>query len=274
MSDLSVKVKSSIRLIKSAANAADSRGGSLELAYSGGKDSEVMLHLAGLAGVHCRPIHKLTGIDHPATVQWVRSHNVEVFLPKINFFEGIESYGFPFRTRRWCCRFLKEYKVEDFVLIGVRQVESKERAARYREPHQCRFFRDRSYVQAFYPLLFWSNDDIFEFVKSERLPLNPLYYDSHGSLINARVGCIGCPLASKQVRRSDFVANPKMLREWLRHGSIFLKKHPSSFYDSSYDVMYSALFCSSKYHFYRQVSHGVNTRLFFESYFGPNCLYD
>lgn len=55
------KIQQAIRLIQSAAK----RHGVLEVAYSGGKDSDVILELVKMADVPYRAIYKNTTIDPP-----------------------------------------------------------------------------------------------------------------------------------------------------------------------------------------------------------------
>lgn len=43
------------------------------LAYSGGKDSDVILALAKMAGVKFEAVHNLTTVDAPETIYHVRS---------------------------------------------------------------------------------------------------------------------------------------------------------------------------------------------------------
>lgn len=53
------------------------------LAYSGGKDSDVILTLAELAGVRYEAVHNLTTADAPETVYYVRSKpNVRIDKPE------------------------------------------------------------------------------------------------------------------------------------------------------------------------------------------------
>ena len=44
----------------------------LVITYSGGKDSDVLLHLAGVAGIPYEVLHSLTTADAPETVWHVR----------------------------------------------------------------------------------------------------------------------------------------------------------------------------------------------------------
>ena len=42
------------------------------------------------------------------------------------------------------------------------------------------------------PIVDWTDRDVWEYIRSERLPMNPLY-----EMCFYRVGCIGCPMAGK-----------------------------------------------------------------------------
>ena len=60
-SELVIKEKQALTLIKSL------DGLEPELAYSGGKDSDVILALAQMSGIKFHPIYKMTTIDPPGT---------------------------------------------------------------------------------------------------------------------------------------------------------------------------------------------------------------
>ena len=58
--ELEKKVERAIRLLQSIP-----QDGDIELSYSGGKDSDVILELAKMAGIPYRAIYKATTIDPP-----------------------------------------------------------------------------------------------------------------------------------------------------------------------------------------------------------------
>ena len=80
---LQKKVKQSIKLLQSVQKRYD---GEIEIAYSGGKDSDVILQLAKEAGIKYIAIYKNTTIDPPGTLQHVREMNVEILRAKDSFF--------------------------------------------------------------------------------------------------------------------------------------------------------------------------------------------
>lgn len=103
-SDLENKVNRAIRLIQAGAKAAEQHGHPLEICYSGGKDSDVILELARMANIKYRAIYKNTTIDPPGTIKHVREKGVEILQPRENFRQIIERKGLPGRLRRHCCR--------------------------------------------------------------------------------------------------------------------------------------------------------------------------
>ena len=138
----------------------------VEVAYSGGKDSDVILQLAKEAGINYRAIYKNTTIDPSGTHKHVREMGVEFIKPKENFFELMAKNGAPGRWRRFCCKILKEYKVLDKSIMGVRREESTKRAKRYTEPTECRFYGSKkNHVEAIYPILDWTSQDVADFLK-------------------------------------------------------------------------------------------------------------
>lgn len=135
--NLQRKIDRAIRLLQSVQKRYD---GEIEIAYSGGKDSDVILQLAKEAGIRYRAIYKNTTIDPPGTWGHVREMGVEILRAKASFFHLVAQKGFPSRFSRFCCEKLKEYKVLDKSVIGVRKAESRKRNERYNEPTQCRYY--------------------------------------------------------------------------------------------------------------------------------------
>ena len=112
--ELEKKVERAIRLIKMTVGE-----GQVEVSFSSGKDSEVILELAKMAGVDYRAIYKNTTIDPPHTIAHCKSKGVEIMQPTITFFDLIKKKGFPTRRARFCCEKLKEYKVMDMAIHGI-----------------------------------------------------------------------------------------------------------------------------------------------------------
>lgn len=129
-SELQKKVDFAIKLLRSI----PTDDGPVEISYSGGKDSDVILELAKMAGIKYRAIYKNTTIDPPGTAKHCKENGAEVLRPKATFFQLIQKNGLPWRNARFCCKYLKEYKVLDRAVQGIRRNESFKRAERYKEP--------------------------------------------------------------------------------------------------------------------------------------------
>ena len=91
--ELEKKGERAIRLIKMTAGE-----GHVEVSFSGGKDSEVILEHAKMAGVDYRAIYKNTTIDPPRTIAHCKSKGVEITQPTTTYLDLIKKKGFP--TRR------------------------------------------------------------------------------------------------------------------------------------------------------------------------------
>lgn len=186
----------------------------IEVSYSGGKDSDVILALTKEAGIPYRAIYKNTTIDPPYTIKHCKDNGVEVMRPTMSFFDIVRKKGFPTRRARFCCEVLKEYKILDNAVQGIRKCESTARAKRYKEPVICRMYNKHDHVNVFLPILDWSDRDVKDFIEAHGIQCHPLYYDEQGKFnVKERLGCIGCPMASDN-GLSDFMRYPKMVKAW------------------------------------------------------------
>lgn len=237
--NLQKKIVQSIRLLEGIQKRYE---GEIELAYSGGKDSDVILQLAKEAGIKYRAIHKCTTIDPPGTLAHVNEMNVEIRRPKESFFQLVARKGFPSRFSRFCCEKLKEYKILDKAIIGVRKDESRARSNRYNEPTMCRFYgaqKEENHVEQIYPILEWTIEDVKEFIIDRGLKLAPMYYDEEGKIdVTRRLGCMCCPLASRKKRIIEFQKHPLIAKAYLRAGQKFMDSHPKCKAREKYENVY------------------------------------
>ena len=223
--ELQKKVDFAIKLLQSI----PTDDGPIELSYSAGKDSDVILELAKMAGIPYRAIYKATTIDPPQTIAHAREMGAEVIRPKKTFFQLVSKSGFPSRFSRECCSVLKEYKVCDRAIQGIRRSESKKRAKRYKEPEECRVYSKKEKVKIYLPILEWTDQDVEEFIKERNIKCHPLYYRRGQFDVTKRLGCMGCPLASRNKRIQFFKENPKWLKAWIRAGQ---KRYTSEAYQN------------------------------------------
>lgn len=225
--DLQTKVRQAVRLLQSVANGYE---GDIEIAYSGGKDSDVILRLAQMAGIRHRVIYHNTTIDPPGTIQHAMQNGAEVIRPDRSFFQLIEQMGLPNRFQRHCCRYLKEFKTLDKAVMGIRKAESTKRDKTYAEPTECRYYGakiEQNHVEAIYPILDWTDKDVVEFIEQEHIDVHPLYRFKNGRIDpRRRLGCMCCPLAYYKKRLTQFKTYPSMVRAYCRAAQIYREKHP------------------------------------------------
>ena len=179
-------------------------------AFSGGKDSQAMYHVAQMAGVKVDWHFHFTSIDPPQLLAFIRRNysDVEWDRPKKTMFQLIEYHKMlPTRVVRYCCKELKETGGHGrTVLVGVRAEESVKRST-YRMVEACQ----RRHQQLIRPLLDWKWGDVWKFLHEHHIEHCELYDPPYNF---NRIGCIGCPLSGKHVWR-EFRFFPKHKRAYL-----------------------------------------------------------
>ena len=248
--ELEKKVVQAVKLLQVCYKAAREP---LELAYSGGKDSDVILELAKMSGIEYRAIYKNTTIDPPGTIKHVKENGVEIRRPKDTFFSLMSKRGYPNRYKRFCCSVLKEYKILDNSVMGIRKCESTKRSKMYTEPTACRIYGSKkNHVNAIYPILDWSDEDELDFIEERGIKLHPLYYREDGSIdVTKRLGCMCCPLKYYKKRLQDFKQYPGMVKSYLRCGNEYLKSHPQSETAKQYSDVYEFFVANAFFDNYR-----------------------
>lgn len=71
------------------------------VSYSGGKDSEVLLHIARKIYPDIKAVFSNTGLEYPHIIKHVHSHkNIIIVRPKIPFHIVIQKYGWPVISKK------------------------------------------------------------------------------------------------------------------------------------------------------------------------------
>jgi 3'-phosphoadenosine 5'-phosphosulfate sulfotransferase (PAPS reductase)/FAD synthetase len=176
---------------------------------SGGKDSQALLLWAvnesGYPREKIRATFCDTGNEHQLTYDHIKMMSetifpIETIYPPLNFYElAKKKHRFPSTKARFCTQSLKIFPTQEHIrqwqsagktvllMSGVRANESKERK------DLPEFDFDTYYMADMYrPLLHWSLDDVWNFLKKYDSPRNPLY--DYGA---RRVGCFPCIMSSK-----------------------------------------------------------------------------
>lgn len=220
--ELQKKVDRAISLLQSCGRCGDV----IEVAYSGGKDSDVILELARMSGIKYRAIYRNSTIDPPGTIAHVKDMGVEILRPKLSFLQILEKHGIPSRYMRFCCSELKEYKILDHCIMGIRREESSARMKNYSEPTECRLYKHSGEtVDAIYPILDWTLADVTEFIHERGIKCAPVYYDEQGVFHpERRLGCMCCPLASRKHRIAEFKKYPNMVKLYCRGGGQMVRQ--------------------------------------------------
>jgi phosphoadenosine phosphosulfate reductase len=181
------------------------------LAYSGGKDSVVLLRLAQMAGVKFDAHYNVTTVDPPELIRFIREETPEVIWerPRMSMKDLCVKRTFlPTRIQRFCCEYLKERGGEDrVVLTGIRWAESPRRA---KQATMARICKKRG-AHIINPIIDWSDEEVWEFIKQENIPYCGLYDENF-----KRLGCVGCPMAGPAGMTREFVRWPRFLKLYYR----------------------------------------------------------
>ena len=225
------------------------------LAFSGGKDSCVLKWLADTAGVKYHAVYRITSVDPPELVTFIKEKHPDVKLDppydkdgkRITMWNLIPKKLMPpTRLVRYCCASLKESGGDgEMTLTGVRWAESVNRkqnqgiaTVRGKKEametlSQDSFFvnkaggvvlvndndESRSLLENCYkrhkttvnPIVDWDDDDVWDYIRAEKIPYCGLYDCGF-----RRLGCIGCPMASRSDRLRQFAMWPKYKAAYLR----------------------------------------------------------
>ena len=217
--------------------------GKLYVAFSGGKDSVAIYGLcrsaASKLGIDifdmCEFHYHITCVDPPELVQFIKKEFPFVLRdrPKETMWQLIEKKQMPpTRFVRYCCQALKEGGGKNgFCVTGVRWAESSRRkntrgeleiyapSAKDKRILNADNEEDRRLIEHCLqkrkyicnPIVDWSDEQVWGFIRKERLPYCELYDQG-----KKRLGCIGCPMASREERIRDFEKYPKFKDAYIR----------------------------------------------------------
>jgi phosphoadenosine phosphosulfate reductase len=221
--------------------------------YSGGKDSDVMLELFKRSGIPFEVRNSHTTADAPETVYHIRKVFCDLELKgikcKIDYHRQADGTATtmwnlipkklmpPTRLVRYCCSVLKESGNHNrMIATGVRWSESNARKKRESFEVIGKTKKDKVVVSdekmllsdnddrrrlferceikgetVVNPIIDWGEKDIWDFIRQEHISTNVLYSCGY-----ERVGCIGCPMAGKNMRKKEFSDFPKYKDAYIR----------------------------------------------------------
>lgn len=223
------------------------------LAFSGGKDSCIIKHLADKAGVKYKAVYRVTSVDPPELVRFIKEKHPDVIREIPHDKEGKpitmwslirKKHMLPTRIARFCCADLKETGGDGMMTItGVRWAESSNRKNNQgkvtitEKKHSLQ--GDTNFQQTARGGVVLVNDNeesrrtIEACYKRHKTLINPIidWEDSevwsyireenipYCSLYDegfARLGCIGCPMARYKGRVQEFARFPKYKEKYMR----------------------------------------------------------
>lgn len=230
------------------------RGGYF-LAFSGGKDSQCLYHVAKLAGVKFVPHMNLTSVDPPEVIRFVKQQypDVHFIKPKKSIYQyAVEKQILPTQRVRWCCNEYKEHAGAGKVtLIGIRHAESSRRAKRneveisnqnfsgtlegldeYREKRNSKKRKSKNNKRV--SIVTASGERTLGCLYGkETLLISPIIHwtfadvweflnklgVAHCELYDqgyTRIGCICCPMSSVKQKRKELARYPHVKRNWIK----------------------------------------------------------
>jgi len=223
------------------------------VAWSGGRCSTMVVHLAIQQDPDIPIVFTNTGVEYPETVKFVRnlakewSLNFTELKPDFVFWDIVKEYGFPqlrgstkkkgVPRRPKCCELLKEKPPLDFmekhglegVITGIRVEESRPRAlAIYKKGPYYYAKRDRMWK--FHPIALISLEELMDYHRAYNIPMNPLYKKGL-----PRIGCMPCT-GFIGWREQLKATNPKLFM-WLNREYQKWKGTPTLWeYQDIYDI--------------------------------------
>jgi phosphoadenosine phosphosulfate reductase len=226
------KIDQSIKILKQFENIAlkfSNEG--YYLAFSGGKDSQVIYKLCQLADVKFQSYMNITTLDPPEVIRFIKKYysNVKFVKPEKSFFKLIETQSLPTRIKRWCCKKLKETSGNDrLVILGLRRSESLNRSKRkvFDDTNSCKLNKI-----ILCPILEWNKNDVWNFIRSEIGYYCNLYDKGY-----SRIGCICCPMQNYNSKIYDLKLNPKFKYAFIKSIQISINNGHYKNFDSANDV--------------------------------------
>jgi phosphoadenosine phosphosulfate reductase len=226
------KIERSISVIQKAeAMALSYNDFGFHVAFSGGKDSQVILELCKMAGVRFKAFFYKTSVDPRELLSFIRENypGVEWVRPKMTMFQLIVKKGMlPLRQARYCCEYLKERNgLNSVVITGITKAESVKRRSRIEFESSCKVGSDKNLLN---PILDWTEIEVFQFLRDRKIEVCSLY------LVQKRIGCIGCPMNPKGMRR-DFQNMPNFKRAYVNTVKKLIEKGKYKEFENSEDVV-------------------------------------
>lgn len=173
--------------------------GNLPVAFSGGKDSLAVLHLALEVDPNIHVIYNNTTVEFPETLQYVKQLqdewqlSIHVTKCTMPFFEMVKQKGWALHENRWCCKPYKDEPAFQYILsqgfkaeiTGTTRTESIYR----RSLSPIKIPKREPFMVRVNPIYDWNEWEVWRYIRENNLHYNPLYDMGY-----RRIGCWCCPI--------------------------------------------------------------------------------
>ena len=192
------------------------------VAFSGGKDSSVILELVRKVNPDVPAMFCNTGVEAKETLEYCKTieNLTEVRPENISFWDCVCKYGYPdFKGKKGhhdgnkCCVHLKEKPAKkyckenktDLIFLGLTMSESHNRAMLLTSRGHTQYVKTWGLWKC-YPIWNWTEKDVWNYIQIEGIPYNA-GYDTGWK----RCGCMPCT-AHKNWQQRLGKENPKLLK--------------------------------------------------------------
>lgn len=203
------------------------------VAFSGGKDSIVILDLVRRAGVKHDAHFNITSVDPPELINFINEHykDVEKHRPEMTMFQLIEKKNIlPTCKSRFCCGILKERGgTNRFVVTGIRKAESARRSKR----QMFEISKTDKTKRMIHIIIDWTDKDVWDYIRKLKLPY-PVLYDQGWK----RIGCIGCCMCGKKEKERQFNLYPNHKLAYMNTIKKMVEKQPRATFGNDYQMFF------------------------------------
>ena len=202
----------------------------VHLGFSGGKDSQVVYDLVKRSGIPFTAYYN-RAFESKETKEFIKRYYPEAIWRqdhKFGFIENIRTVHLgllPTVQMAYCCDNYKHNPkyIDKCSIVGVRKQESNKRKDRTTLSiknktvkkknkeviseyfvENCQSLGTKSVIQLL-PIVDWSEENVWDYIKAHQLPINPEYNHSK------RVGCMVCPKGSFDRNYYYLMKYPKLI---------------------------------------------------------------